>query len=62
MNSETSFNKTKIALAVALASSILPYTNQANADESATLEGIVVTATRRDECERYPLQHLRYNR
>ena len=48
MNSETSFNKTKIALAVALASSILPYTNQANADESATLEEIVVTATRRE--------------
>ena len=48
MNSETSFNKTKIALAVAMASSILPYTNQANADESATLEEIVVTATRRE--------------
>ncbi|MDG1749339.1 MAG: TonB-dependent receptor [Porticoccaceae bacterium] len=48
MNSETSFNKTKIALAVAVASSILPYTNQANADESATLEEIVVTATRRE--------------
>ena len=48
MNSETSFTKTKIALAVALASSILPYTNQANADESATLEEIVVTATRRE--------------
>ena len=48
MNSETSFNKTKIALAVALASSILPYSNQANADESATLEEIVVTATRRE--------------
>ena len=48
MNSETSFNKTKIALAVALASSILPYTNQANADESVTLEEIVVTATRRE--------------
>ena len=48
MNSETSFNKTKIALAIALASSILPYTNQANADESATLEEIVVTATRRE--------------
>ena len=48
MNSETSFNKTKIALAVALASSILPYTNQANADESATLEEIIVTATRRE--------------
>ena len=48
MHSETSFNKTKIALAVALASSILPYTNQASADESATLEEIVVTATRRE--------------
>ena len=48
MNSETSFNKTKIALAVAMASSILPYTNQASADESATLEEIVVTATRRE--------------
>ena len=48
MNSETSFNKTKIALAFAMANSILPYTNQANADESATLEEIVVTATRRE--------------
>ena len=48
MNSETSFNKTKIALAIALASSILPHTNQANAVESATLEEIVVTATRRE--------------
>lgn len=48
MNSEFLFNKTKIAIAVALTSTIIPCANQSHADESSTLEEIIVTATRRE--------------
>jgi len=48
MNPMMSFNKTKVATAIALVTTMTAQTNYVSAAESATLEEIVVTATRRE--------------
>ena len=48
MNPTMSFNKTKVATAIALVTTMTAQTNYVSAAESATLEEIVVTATRRE--------------